>query len=482
MATYGHRSSQRLRRDEPAASSSRNPASTGTSSSRRTNVEGSSSSISESSRPANSYNLDEGDVPGLYGAMLQCNLLNITDTARKQVEQVGQAEIDKRGAQLARYALACEYKRIPIRKDDIRKEVLDKSTSRCFVPVFNAAQKMLHQTFGFVMSEVRAKGADNAELTKQAQEVLRAAASSANGLRPRGNQREDSSSADGGPATNIWILRSALPDHVIKALVTADEELTRIYIQASTTNASTSSNQRRRQSAKEIKAAIDWKSADHQDGEMGLLYIILALILVNGRTITEATLYMYLRRLHLDPHKLLPSALRGTGPAFSSASTGSQSTQTQARARAMPGTLEGFLNAMTKQSYLEKQRSDVGVDVMDAAVNQAQTQSRRRGRTSGAGGRAAGAADEDTVWEWRWGSRAETEVGEKRIAELISLIFTDPSAIQDGAQAGEEDEDEETQAIDRDRRAKRRKMLLTNIASVAGSQLVGQDFAYSGSS
>lgn len=148
----------------------------------------------------------------------------------------------------------------------------------------------------------------------------------------------------------------------------------------------------------------------------------------------------------------------------------------------MSGTLEGFLNAMTKQSYLEKQRSDVGVDVMDAAVNQAQTQSRRRGRTSGAGGRAAGAVDEDTVWEWRWGSRAEAEVGEKRIAELISLIFTDPSATQDGAQAGEEDEDEETQAIDRDRRAKRRKMLLTNIASVAGSQLVGQDFAYSGSS
>lgn len=183
---------------------------------------------------------------------------------------------------------------------------------------------------------------------------------------------------------------------------------------------------------------------------------------------------MYLRRLHLNPHTTLPKALRGTGPAFSSASTGSQATQTQSRTRALQGTLEGFLNAMTKQSYLEKQRSDVGVDVMDTAVNQVQTQSRRRGRGSGAGGRAAGAADEDTVWEWRWGSRAEVEVGEKRIAELISLIFTDPSATQDGALPTEE-EDEETQAIDRDRLAKRRKMLLTNIASVAGSQLVGHD-------
>ena len=106
----------------------------------------------------------------------------------------------------------------------------------------------------------------------------------------------------------------------------------------------------------------------------------------------------------------------------------------------MHGTLEGFLNAMVKQQYLEKQRSDVGLDFMDAAVNQAQTQGRRRGRTSGgAGGRAD---DETTVWEWRWGSRAEAEVGEKRIAELISVLFTDPSSTQDDAQAAEEDDEE----------------------------------------
>lgn len=107
---------------------------------------------------------------------------------------------------------------------------------------------------------------------------------------------------------------------------------------------------------------------------------------------------------------------------------------------------------------------------MDAAVNQAQTQGRRRRRASG-GGRANGADDENTVWEWRWGSRAEAEVGEKRIAEFISILFTDPSSVPNGAPADEE-EDEETQGIDRHRLAQRRKMLLTNIASVAGSQLI----------
>lgn len=135
----------------------------------------------------------------------------------------------------------------------------------------------------------------------------------------------------------------------------------------------------------------------------------------------------------------------------------------------MPGTLEGFLNSMVKQSYLERQRSDVA-DVMDAAVTQAQTQGRRRGRTSG-GGRA-GADEESIVWEWRWGSRAEAEVGEKRIAELISQLFLDPTAAPDGANAAGANDDEDTQAIDRDRLAKRRKVLLANIASVAGSQLV----------
>ncbi|SJX63228.1 uncharacterized protein SRS1_14052 [Sporisorium reilianum f. sp. reilianum] len=466
MATYV---SQRRGRDVPAVVAWRRARDAEAEAEAAAEASGSPASNADTAEDA-SQNDSEQD--GSMTIMASYSKVNITDAARKQADQVGQAEINKKAAELVRYALACEYQRALIRKDDIRSKVLDDKTSRSFGPVFNAAQKMLHQTLGMHMVEVRAKGADNAELAKQAQEVLRAAASSANGLRPRGQQAaaEDSSAADGGPGTNIWVLRSALSPALIRELVEADQDLSNAYDQTNSASSSSSSAHRRRQATSESKAAVDWNRADHQDGEMGLLYIILALILVNGRTITDATLHMYLRRIHLEPHTLLPAALRGTGPAYGSASSGSQSTQTQARAKAMHGTLEGFLNAMVKQQYLEKQRSDVGLDFMDAAVNQAQTQGRRRGRTSGgAGGRAD---DETTVWEWRWGSRAEAEVGEKRIAELISVLFADPSSTQDGAQAAEED-DEETQAIDRERLVKRRKMLLTNIASVAGSQLVG---------
>lgn len=459
MATYG---SQRRGRDPPPVSSGRR---------RREEESQDSSSNTRDSQLNDSQPSSDGDRRS-PGSRVSLKEIPVTDTALRNAQDVGDTEINKKAAELVRYALACEYQRSKITKDDIRKNILDNKTSRVFAPVFNAAQKMLYRTFGFQMVEVRRAGADNAQLAKQAQEVLRAASSSANGLRSREKQPEESSAADGGVGSNIWMLQSTLSPDMISELVSADDELTKAFAQSiSSSGSSSSSSQRRRQAADQVQSAVDWSRADHQDGEMGLLYIILALILVNGRTITDATLHMYLRRIHLHSHTTLPAALRGTGPAQGSGSTGSQSTQTQSRARATQGTLEGFLNTMIKQSYLEKQKSDVGIDFIDAAVNQAQNQGRRRGRGSGAAGRANGADDESIVWEWRWGSRAESEIGEKKIAELISLIFTDPSATQDGAQAAEE-EDQETQAIDRDRLAKRRKMLLTNIASVAGSQLV----------
>ncbi|GAK65753.1 MAGE-domain-containing protein [Moesziomyces antarcticus] len=470
MSTYAERRSARHPRGRDApASSSRHPA---PSSRRRAAEEApapASPSTSASTSPAPQS--DEEDQDSTHSLrLLPYTRLTVGDGARREAEKLGETEVKKKAAELVRYALACEYQRVLIRKDDIRNKVLEKSGSRAFSVVFNAAQKMLHNTFGFHMVEVRPRGADNAELAKQAEQVLRAAASSANGLRPRGQRAESAEPAgDGSLGSNIWVLRSALPSSINKALVSVDQGLSKAFAQSTSSEPSTSTPSRRRSAANNAKAALDWSSADHQTGEMGLLYIILALILVNGRTISEATLHMYLRRIHLHPDTPLPSDLRGTGPAFGSSSGASQSTQTQSRGRSVPGTLEGFLNSMVKQSYLERQRSDVA-DVMDAAVTQAQTQGRRRGRTSG-GGRA-GADEESIVWEWRWGSRAEAEVGEKRIAELISQLFLDPTAAPDGASAAGANDDEDTQAIDRDRLAKRRKVLLANIASVAGSQLV----------
>ncbi|KAI0204211.1 MAGE-domain-containing protein [Astrocystis sublimbata] len=54
---------------------------------------------------------------------------------------------------LVRYALACEYARIPIRRDGIRDKVLG-TQARAFRKVFDAAQEQLQSVFGMEMAEL----------------------------------------------------------------------------------------------------------------------------------------------------------------------------------------------------------------------------------------------------------------------------------------------------------------------------------------
>jgi hypothetical protein len=57
---------------------------------------------------------------------------------------------------LVRLALACEYARIPIRRNDISQKVLDPG-SRQFKYVFDNAQKQLRERFGMEMVEQPSK-------------------------------------------------------------------------------------------------------------------------------------------------------------------------------------------------------------------------------------------------------------------------------------------------------------------------------------
>ncbi|KAI0454082.1 MAGE protein [Xylaria acuta] len=54
---------------------------------------------------------------------------------------------------LVRYALACEYARIPIKRDGIRDKVLG-TQARAFRRVFDAAQEQLQKVFGIEMAEL----------------------------------------------------------------------------------------------------------------------------------------------------------------------------------------------------------------------------------------------------------------------------------------------------------------------------------------
>ncbi|KAI6089386.1 MAGE-domain-containing protein [Hypoxylon rubiginosum] len=69
------------------------------------------------------------------------------------MDGVGNSEEDQLVKKLVRYALACEYARIPIKRDGIRDKVLG-SNARSFKRVFEGAQAQLQKVFGMEMQEL----------------------------------------------------------------------------------------------------------------------------------------------------------------------------------------------------------------------------------------------------------------------------------------------------------------------------------------
>ncbi|KAI0848227.1 MAGE-domain-containing protein [Daldinia vernicosa] len=72
------------------------------------------------------------------------------------MEKTGDGTEDQLVKKLVRYALACEYARIPIKRDGIRDKVLGSNT-RSFKRVFEGAQAQLQQVFGMEMVELPVK-------------------------------------------------------------------------------------------------------------------------------------------------------------------------------------------------------------------------------------------------------------------------------------------------------------------------------------
>ncbi|KAI7876012.1 MAGE-domain-containing protein [Lichtheimia hyalospora FSU 10163] len=134
-----------------------------------------------------------------------------------------------------RYALACEYRRQPIRRDDINKKVLQERT-REFKHVHAGAQRKLKHLFGMEMVEM--------------------------GQREKPSIKEKTKSENAKPATTRnYILRSILDNKY------NEPEL------------------------------IKRKDEDYES--MGILYVILALILTNERAMHDVNLKEHLDRLNV---------------------------------------------------------------------------------------------------------------------------------------------------------------------------------------
>lgn len=209
--------------------------------------------------------------------------------------------------------------------------------------------------------------------------------------------------------------------------------------------------------AKSYGSIIAWSSAD-QLAALGILHVVLALILVSGRVMNDgeqpfllhgvdrsnvmhlADLRSFLRRMRLQGNSLIPSTDHSTHKSL---------------------TLDTYLQTLMRQGYLD--RRPVGDS---------------RAKKSGAGKRIriqAAVEDEGITWEWRWGTRAHSEVGEQGLGQFVAEFMVESE------RRGMDDEEAEGEADGRAARKRREKqeadarkrleLVLRGIKRAAGGDL-----------
>lgn len=166
---------------------------------------------------------------------------------------------------------------------------------------------------------------------------------------------------------------------------------------------------------------ISWSTAD-QLAALGLLHVILALILVNGRSISERSYRFHLPFFRPSHHCAVE--LRGNLKRLRIPSSGTVPMNAQSTHRGIP--IDTFLSQLMRQGYIDRVR---------LGDNKA---------AGGKRGRGAAAtqvnADDNQAYEWRWGTRAHSEIGEQAIASFVAEFMIDRTR-QNEAEEDEEEND-----------------------------------------
>lgn len=237
--------------------------------------------------------------------------------------------------------------------------MIGKDASRAFPVIFARAQCTLRSTFAFELVELRARNQENPLLAEMAEALDERTGSKRQRVENRG--RKDISSA------SSWILRSTLPANIIAELAGNEGQQS---------------------------AVIDW-STDGQLAGMGILFLLLSIILLCGRRVEEGRLRSYMAQLSFSFDRPLPSALQPLHGVQDPEPSATQSRQRFTGDQKL--TLESYLAQLQRQGYLEKMRSETvrGSD---------------------------GSAPSSTV-EYRWGPRAEVEIGENAVGQFVTRMF-----------------------------------------------------------
>ncbi|KAF2183033.1 MAGE-domain-containing protein [Zopfia rhizophila CBS 207.26] len=165
------------------------------------------------------------------------------DDSVEEEQGNGSGSLNQLSKGLVRYALACEYSRMPIKRQDINQKVLG-SHSRAFKHVFAAANAQLVETFGMEM----------VELPNREKVTVR-------------QKRAAAASESQAKTSNQWVLTNALPPKYRVPEIIAPPRIPTL----------------------EVESAY-----------VGLYTLIVALISLSGGSLPENKLERYLKRMNAD--------------------------------------------------------------------------------------------------------------------------------------------------------------------------------------
>ncbi|KZT00092.1 MAGE-domain-containing protein [Laetiporus sulphureus 93-53] len=326
-------------------------------------------------------------------ARVQSDAEEAADGVDEDMEvDVAQNELERKANDLVRLALFTESKRVPLKRDEISKKVLGSNT-RSFNLVLARAQDILRKTFGMELHELQTRGAKlekDKDANSKESELLKNT-----GVRKR--------AAPIG--TKAYILRSVLDPAIIERACAPDADILAIEREDMANNDEVYTDEDDDgPCTRSVGSILAWERSDEL-GSVGVLYTILALILVDGRVMRDNDLRSLLKRLNLGHGATLPLSSRSTSTSL---------------------TVDAYLAQLLRQGYLERQRI---------------------GETKGAGkrGRVSAAApagdDGANAVEWRWGPRAMSEVGERAVARFVAEFMVDgPKAESEDESAGDDAE------------------------------------------
>ncbi|KIK95751.1 hypothetical protein PAXRUDRAFT_826703 [Paxillus rubicundulus Ve08.2h10] len=319
---------------------------------------------------------DEGRGEGDQGD----HEMDIDSTQARRAD--GEADLDRKASDLVRLALFTEHKRVPLRREEINKKVLSSNT-RSFNVVFEKAQRLLRKTFAMELVELQSRSFR--EQDPAAGDDLH----NATGVKKKA----------AAVGSKTYILRSILDISVIEQAALTDERLLEEQITEGPDDEDEDEDIPRN-----YGSIISWSTAD-QLAALGLLHVVLALILVSGRSISELELRGNLKRLRIPSSGTIPMNAQSTH-------------------RAMP--IDTYLSQLMRQGYIDRVR---------LGDNKAAGWKRGRGPAA-----TQVNADDNQAYEWRWGTRAHSEIGEQAIASFVAEFMIDRTR-QDVAEEDEEETD-----------------------------------------